>query len=43
MVTVVLLAAALALSGYSVITSNGKSALGWAVVLLAFALLWPRM
>jgi len=42
MLTTVLIAAGFALSGWVLITSNGKNALAWAVVLTAFALLLPR-
>ncbi len=43
MVTTVCAAAAFALSGFVLVTSNGKNALAWAVVLIAFAMLWARI
>jgi hypothetical protein len=45
MVTIPLLCliAALALSGYEVVSSRAKSLLGWAVFLLAVAMIWSRL
>jgi peroxiredoxin family protein len=41
--TIILLSGAFVLAAFAVITANGKTATGWAILLLSMALLFPRL